>query len=388
MTVPEKSIPQIIPDAERQVAAAQAREEALLRFTIGLAKTHPRQLEKVRSEIKLACQSPKFAYSACWSFPRGTIERPDGTRCKPVVSGPSIVLAREIERCMGNMRTQLSILRDDDRSRHIKVETWDLEKNVSVSAEDEFSKLVYRRDRGWVTADERQLREETNRRAAILARNTIVALVPQGLIEEAIEACNETLFRHLGGNLEEARRNVLESFRLLQIPEEDLSAYLGRPFREARSNDLVCLIQIAKSIQDRQAKWSEYLLSRGRRKRSQRPESPPPSQPKKTEPAPQERAPKPDPDRGIQEENPFHLEVEDLQKEERARIVAVLERHVTAPGAAKELRGDFIRYAVERFNEMAPTNRWELEDFLKFIENSGAYFVEKFCEAAQVKRQG
>src|SRR5205085_986190 len=132
-------------------------------------------------QLAVACKRLSFAEQSSYAFPRGG----------QTVSGPSVHLARAAARVWKNLQYGVRITRDDDDSRQIQAFAWDLETNVKVTGEDDFKKLVYRKKDGWVKPDERDLRELTNRRGAILVRNCILQILPKDLIEDARDECTK-----------------------------------------------------------------------------------------------------------------------------------------------------------------------------------------------------
>src|SRR5690606_14405160 len=170
---------------EREVGAvaATAREEAEIKAAIVLARRFPRDEIAAYTGSSEACKRPSFAEGAMYSFPRGN----------QIVTGPSVQLAREIARCWGNIRFGLRVVSMDDQMVHIRGYAYDAETNAYVEAEDKFSKLIFRRGRGWVQPDERELRELVNRRGAILVRNCILQVVPSDVVEDAQRVVQETL---------------------------------------------------------------------------------------------------------------------------------------------------------------------------------------------------
>jgi hypothetical protein len=166
--------------SELAPTAAAAEKQFEIQSAIVLAKKYPRDEDASFTKLMKACGRTSFAEEAEYSFPRGN----------QTVRGPSVNLAREAARVWGNVRYGITILRDDTGSRQIQGWAWDLETNTKISSEDDFQKLIFRKGKGWIPPDERDLRELTNRRGAILIRNCILQVVPKDLIEDARTKCN------------------------------------------------------------------------------------------------------------------------------------------------------------------------------------------------------
>lgn len=244
-----------------QVGAA-AKEQHEIQSAIIIAKKMPRNEEACFQKLMKAASRPSFAEDATYSFPRGTKE--DGT--KNMVSGPSVNLAREAARVWGNIRYGLYVVRDDHDSRLIRGWAWDVETNTKVEVEDDFKKLIQRKKQGgkpgetvWIEPDERDLRELTNRRGAILLRNAILQVLPKDLIEDALFACEEALKKAAGENPEGARKRLLVDFGSINITVEHLEQKLGHPFAQSTPKEIAELRGICKSIMDGNTTWAEYI---------------------------------------------------------------------------------------------------------------------------------
>ena len=233
--------------------ASAAAAQFEIQSAVVLARQFPRNEDAAFAKLMRACARTSFAEDAEYSFPRGG----------QTISGPSVNLARESARIWGNIRYGLEIVRDDPENRQIRGWAWDLETNTKVAAEDEFRKLVQRKKkegRGseWVTPDERDLRELTNRRGAILVRNCILQLLPSDLIEDAVNQTRETLKAEASRDPESARKRVILAFASLNVDPEMLGAYLGKPVGQCSPEEIAKLRTIYQSIKDGNSNWQEY----------------------------------------------------------------------------------------------------------------------------------
>lgn len=232
--------------------AAQAQYE--IQSAIVIARRFPRNEDAAFGKLMTACDRPSFAQEAEYVFPRGDAK----------ISGPSVNVAREAARIWGNIRYGLYVVRDDEDSRQIRGFAWDLESNSKVEAEDDFQKLVYRKrdGGGWVKPDERDLRELTNRRGAILVRNCLLQLLPRDLIEDAIQRCRETLKKDASANPEAARKKLILAFGDIGVNVSMLESRLRHPIGESSPAELAELRAIYSSIKDGNSKWREYAEGR------------------------------------------------------------------------------------------------------------------------------
>ncbi len=233
--------------------AAAAAQQYEIQSAIVLARRFPRSEDEAFAKLMRACGRTSFAGGAAYAFPRGN----------QTVSGPSVTLAREAARIWGNIRYGLEIVRDDKDNRQIRGWAWDLETNTKVAAEDEFAKLVQRKKKGggteWLVPDERDLRELTNRRGAILIRNCILQLLPRDLIEDALDQSQVTLKDEATKDPDAARKRVLVAFDALNITAAMLQAYVGRPVGQCSPEEIAKLRTIYQSIKDGNSTWGDYV---------------------------------------------------------------------------------------------------------------------------------
>jgi DNA-binding transcriptional MerR regulator len=235
--------------SELAPTAAAAKKQFEIQSAIVLAKRFPRDEDQAFQKLMKACNRSSFAEDAEYSFPRGG----------QAVKGPSVFLAREAARVWTNIRYGLTITRDDQNSRQIQAWAWDLETNTKISAEDDFRKLIFRKGKGWIEPDERDLRELTNRRGAILIRNCVLQILPKDLIEDALETCRTTLRSNAAKDPDATRKKILLAFSELNVTAEMLAAYLGHPVAQSSPAEMADLRAVYKSISDGNTTWSDYI---------------------------------------------------------------------------------------------------------------------------------
>jgi hypothetical protein len=233
-------------DLQQTQAAAFARYE--MEGALLVARRFPRNEDAAFQKLMKSCGRATFAADAAYSFPRGGEQ----------ITGPSVYLAKEAARVWGNIRYGADIIADDEQNRHIRGWAWDVETNSRTSADDYFAKLVFRKKGGWIKPDERDLRELTNRRAAILVRNCILSLLPTDLVEDALAAAGRTIEKGVGDNIDEHRKKVLTAFGSLGVSVEDLESFLQHKIGQATPAEIANLRKIWKSITDGNSTWAEY----------------------------------------------------------------------------------------------------------------------------------
>lgn len=236
---------------------AAAEKQYEIQSAIIVARNFPRNEDAAFQKLMKACQRTSFAEDAAYSFPRGGQS----------VEGPSINLAREAARVWGNIRHGVEVIRDDETSRQIRAFAWDMETNTKVTAEDDFRKLIQRKSKStgkteWVAPDERDLRELTNRRGAIIKRNCILEVLPKDLVEDAMSMAKQTLKAGAERDPEGARKKIILAFSELNITPEMIERNLGHPLSQCSPKEIADLRTIYKSISDGNSTWAEYVAEK------------------------------------------------------------------------------------------------------------------------------
>ena len=216
-----------------------------------MAKQFPRNEKAAFQRFMGACQRKSLADKACYSYPRGGSQ----------VEGPSVNIARVAAQNWGNVRWGMDILKDTDDERTIVGWAWDLENNIKVPFQDTFKKLVQRKDKQtgttkWVTPDERDLRELTNKRGAILMRNAILNILPRDYIEDGIGICRETIRSNIKDPKSESKKLMIK-FNGIGVTTEMIDAYLGHDIWTP--DDIVELQGILIAITEKASKVEDYF---------------------------------------------------------------------------------------------------------------------------------
>jgi len=237
--------------------AAYAREQHELQAAFIVAIQRPRNELKAFTAVLNSCKRASFADRAVYSYPRG------GTR----IEGPSVNLAREMARLWGNIRYGIRIVSMDHE--YVQVQGWvlDLETNSHNSSEAKFGRLVFRKGKGWVEPDERDLRELVNKHGAICVRNALLQIMPSDMIEDAMRQCRDTMRAAAAGELKLSPREtvtaVAKAFDRFGVTVEMLETYLGHKLEAITEDELVELRGIKTSITEGHTKASEHFSPAG-----------------------------------------------------------------------------------------------------------------------------
>lgn len=252
------------------VAAAEAAK-ARIQAAYIMAMQRPRSYDQSRIKILEACSRPSFAEKVEYSKPVGG--------GKPIV-GPSIRFAELALREWGNISYESQVVYDDEITRRISVAITDLETNTTFSASIQLNKTVERKktdgrevvgerinsygDKVYIVKATED--EIMNKQAAAISktlRNEGLRLIPQDIIEEAIERARETVKRRDKADPDAARKKLADAFAALRIMPTDLEKYLGHPLGQTSPAELQDLRSIYQTIKDGEAKWSDYVSPQG-----------------------------------------------------------------------------------------------------------------------------
>jgi hypothetical protein len=245
-----------IPAEQAGALASVAREEWEVKGAIVMSKKFPRNEMVAYNKLLKACERPRLAEEAIYSYPRGGQQ----------IEGPSINLATAAAGYWGNIRSGHRIVSDTEEQVHIMGFAWDMETNRFESYEDKFQKLIQRKINGkaeWVRPDERDLRELVNRRGAILERNALLRVIPRDVIEEALDKCKETMKLAASGQLKQdpkkTIRSLVAAFDQVGVNAEMLMKHLGHDLEILTADEVAQLRGIWKSISDGNSRREEHF---------------------------------------------------------------------------------------------------------------------------------
>lgn len=263
--------------AELAAIAVAAAAKAEVESAYIMALKQPRHEDEARAKIVRTCLNPTFAGKAKFRKPVGKVkDERTGQWNQNYAVGPSIRFAEEALRHWGNVLVQQTALYDDEHKRIVKVAVKDLQSNLTYSQEITLDKQVERRDGrgrqvlgerkntdGYVvyilkaTEDELAVKQAAQVSKAI--RNSGLRLVPDYIVEEAMEQINATITSKVKQDPDAERRKLVDAFFALGIKASELEAYLGHPLAQCSTDDLIELTEMCNSIRDGHASWGEFM---------------------------------------------------------------------------------------------------------------------------------
>lgn len=236
----------------REIARSQQEVQA----EVIMARMYPRDETAAAGALMRSCDRPSFAEKTSYSYPRGGQE----------ITGPSVHLAREAARVWGHIAYGIDVVGMTPTEVHIKGWARDNQTGTRVVAEARVKKLIFRKNKGWVEPDERDLREMVNRHGAIAERNAILKLLPPDMISAALGRARTSMKRECQSALKENPRavavKVVESFKRLGVTAGQLKKWLGGiEVHEMDEEQFVRLRTIKESIEAGNSEAAEYFES-------------------------------------------------------------------------------------------------------------------------------
>lgn len=247
--------------AERDVTrhAEMVRAQAETQAAAVIAMKYPRNETNARKGLEDATKRLAFAETAYYSYPRGGKE----------IFGPSINLAREFARLWGNVRFGFRVIYDTEDERTIEGYAWDLQTNTQALSQASFRKLIQRKEKTtqitrWITPDERDLRELTERHAAVQMRNCILRLAPRDVIDEMVKSARGMVAKGINKkDIKKIRVETVEAFEQIGVSGEKLDTYCNEHFGHGvdkiLAEEVADLRGVWNAIKENQTKRDEYF---------------------------------------------------------------------------------------------------------------------------------
>lgn len=259
-------VPSQISYADPAAVAAAEQVKARIQAQFLMAASRPRNYDDSRVRIMKACCRPAFAAKVEYSKPVGNSS----------ISGPSIRFAELALREWGNIDYQNTVVYDDEHCRRINIVITDLETNTTFSSSVVVIKEIERKSsRGREVISERKNSfgetvylvkatddEVMTRQQALISkalRNEGLRLIPQEIIEEAIEISRNTLKTNIRQNPEAARNKMSDAFAALGIMPSELEKFLGHPLSQCSVDEIANLQAVYTAVKSGDAKWADYI---------------------------------------------------------------------------------------------------------------------------------
>lgn len=244
--------PESISAASVTAAMATTRQAQEVQAAMIVAKHFPRDERVSCDRILNACTRRSLAECAIYSYSRGGTE----------VSGPSIRLAECIAQNWGNIDFGYIELEQKNGESQVMAYAWDLETNTRQS---KVFSVPHRRDTkkgSFPLTDSRDIYEMVANQASRRVRSCILAVIPNDVVEMAVNQCEVTLKSSAAGKaLEDRIAEMVERFAEYGVTPDQLRAYVGKNVEAFTENDVIRLGKVYRSLKDGIV-GSDYFLER------------------------------------------------------------------------------------------------------------------------------
>lgn len=224
-------------------AVEQSRAIAEVHAMVVVAQQMPRDIDRAVREMNRSCSRKALAEKAFYRFPRG----------KQQVTGESIVLAKELARCWGNIDYGLAELRRDDFAGESEMMAfaWDLETNTRPRTTFIVPHVRDKRDGGARLTESRDVYENNANNGNRRMREMILSLMPPWFVEDAKALCYQTLAgdNSDGSTLADRAAKAVERFGRIGVRPVQLVQKLGAPQASWAPADLATLAVIFTSVE-------------------------------------------------------------------------------------------------------------------------------------------
>lgn len=230
--------------------AMAARTVAEIQAQVFMAKQFPRDENQARARILRACQRPGLASKAIYTYPKG------GQR----VSGPSIRLAEAMAQAWGNLDFNTVILEQRETESVCLSYCWDVETNTRASRSFIVPHKIQTKNGEKVLTDPREIYELAANQGARRLRACILSIIPGDIVDEAIDACCDTLSNGNKRPLIDRLRELTDRFQTYySVSVSDIERYFKYPLDRFTEMDGVTLAGIYTALRDGTAKREDFF---------------------------------------------------------------------------------------------------------------------------------
>jgi hypothetical protein len=237
-----------IAQTESGTKIQESKEIALIQASMIMAKKDRRNENQAFMDIIDACKRITLADQAVYAYPRGG----------KMVTGASIRLAEVLAQKYGNIRIEISIVRQDENQTEAVASAMDMQTNYCVS--QGFIVPHKRTTKKGVTklTDERDIREMVQNIGSRVLRGCILRVIPGDITEAALAQCEKTQASSDVPISEQIKKMII-AFDDLGVKVEHLEKRLGHKLDATIPAEIVALKSIYKSLKDGMADRSDFF---------------------------------------------------------------------------------------------------------------------------------
>lgn len=235
-----------------QVESSRATQEVQAAMIV--AKKFPRDEAAAYAKIMQSCSRLTLAESAIYSYPRGG----------QTVKGPSIHLAKAIAKAWCNLDFGIRELSQENGESLVESFCWDMEANVKETKIFTVKHERHTKQGTKTLTDPRDVYETVANLGARRLRACILGIIPQDIVDAAVEKCYATMKKGGGDKpLVDRVREMVAYFKGIGVDEKLLEKRLGHNLASVDETELVDLRMIANSLKNSMAKREDYFDLKG-----------------------------------------------------------------------------------------------------------------------------
>lgn len=226
----------------------ESKEVALILASMSMAKRDRRNESQAYIDIIDACKRITLADQAVYAYPRGG----------KMVTGASIRLAEVLAQKYGNVRIEISIVKQDQHQTEAVATAIDMQSNYVVSQGFIVPHKRTTKKEVKVLTDERDIREMVQNIGSRILRGCILRVIPGDITEAALRQCEKT---QASSDVPIAQqiKNMIVAFDELGVKVEHLEKRLGHNLDATIPAEIVTLKAIYKSLKDGMADRSDFF---------------------------------------------------------------------------------------------------------------------------------
>ena len=232
------------------VAAQQSREQAEIQSALMIAANRPRNEMLCIDAIRNACQRPRLAEKAEYSYSKGG----------QAISGANITLMTEIARHWGNIKFGFRELSRSHSSSEVEAYAWDLETNTQRNV---LFTVKHRIDiSGGKTkklTSDRDIYEWISNQAQRRVRTCLESVIPRDIVEDARDECKKTLAEKYPVTAESIAAMVKHFTETYRVTSEMIEARIQRRIEAITPAQFVSMRNIVQSLKDGMSKPSDWF---------------------------------------------------------------------------------------------------------------------------------
>lgn len=228
-------------EASRAIAEAQGK--------LVIAKRFPRDEVQAYNRVAQACQRKGIAEKAFYSYSRGG----------STVSGPTIRFAEELARCWGNIDYGIKELSQDDGKSEMQAYAWDLETNAQSVQNFTNPHIREVGGKAKILTSQRDIYEINANMGARRLRSRILAILPNDLVDMAINECKKTLAGNNEEPLIDRVKKMVVAFGKIGVTQEQIETRLKKKVENMTSDDFIDFTGIYNAIKNGESKIADWF---------------------------------------------------------------------------------------------------------------------------------